>query len=379
MQTNTESPVMHDRRSAGRRLGLAPDRRIIALAMLAGVGLAGCDRTGNQASGGSDLPRRATVALIPLPESDPIGAVMRGGALRYERDVPSVRVEIAAPADAGLDARLHTLDQVLDRHVDAACLYLTIADGHVNGPYVRDRLARLRNRGTPIIAFGAQLASDRIAGHVGINLPDAAMLAGRELKSLAFPQRTLVLIHNDGRGSVERDAAQRLRSEAAEHADLVLLQELDGDDPAKPPRTAITDLVKLFPAVGLVVTLDPTPWLDPPLEWERELREHNRTVRFVTLASDPRLWRRLGTPAELGLAAGLIGPLDGELAYQAVQMAVELVSGERHGGAHRWVDVEVVTPANLPDFARRYSAAANGLDLSGYLPRGAATQPTTQP
>lgn len=366
-------------RTAGLRPGDAARRSpILALAVLAISGVTACDRTASQTGAAAGYARRATVAIVP-PAEAPLTAVIQGGALRYARDVPSVHVEVVAPKGAGLDARFEGLVEALSRPLDAVCFYLSVADVRQDGPRLREQLANLSNRGTPIITIGAELDAERVTGHVGAHLPDAAMLAGRELKSLVAPQRTFVLIHNDGRGDVERDAAQRLRSEAAKHPDLVLLREAEGDMAAATPRDVIADLVTLFPAVGLVVTLDPTPWLDSPLEWERALRERARSVRFVTLATDPRLWRRLGTPEEPGLAAGLVGPLDGDLAYEAVRMAVELVSGERRGSPTRRVAVELVTPSNLPEFARRYAAAANGVDLSSYLPRPAATQPGTQP
>ncbi len=343
------------------------------------IGLTACDRGVQRPTGGTEVTRRATVAHVGLPASDALGMALKGGALRYARDVPSVQVTVSEPADDGLAARLDALAHALTQPLDAVCLYLEPADVEADSAMLRERLAALGNRGTPIITIGAEFECDRIVGHVGVNLPDAATLAGEKLSELASPRRTYLLVHNDRRGARERDAAQRLRSATESQAGLVCLKEADGDADGPSPCGVISGLASLFPNCGLLVTLDPGPWLRGTLEWERGLRERSPGVRFVTLSAHPRLWRRLGGAGEPGFAAGLVGPLDGEIAYQAVRMAVELVAGERRGSAVRWVPVELVTSSNLGEFAARYGAAAGDVDFSAYLPRAATSQPATPP
>ncbi len=127
-------------------------------------------------------------------------------------------------------------------------------------------------------------------------------------------------------------------------------------------------LLERFPNAGLVVSLDPALWLTPQAGWERDLRQVSGDFRFATLSAAPSLWSRLGTPERPGEAAALVGPLDGEIGYAAVEMAAQLLLGASQIVRERAVPCELVTADNLADFARRYAAAANGLDVQPFLP-----------
>lgn len=339
---------------------------------------AGCDRTPKgPVSGNGDY--RATVAVVGPSEQDPIWLALRGGALRYQRDIPSVRVVTAAPAEPSIGARLAKLGELLQSRVDAACIYLSTADVH-DANALRAALDSFDTHGAALISIGEPFDHPRIEGHVGINKPEAAELLGRSLASITAPRRSYVLIHSAGRGDADEATRNRFESGAATQLDLVELKDVDLSQVSTAPADAVLDAAGLFPHVGVIVTLDPSVWLGASISWETALRSRSASARYATLSTAPTLWRRLGTPASPGLAAGLVGPLDGDISYAAVRMAVELLGGERRGHRERWMPVELVTPTSVGDFAKRYSAAAGDLDVSTFIPRASATtQPTTAP
>ena len=127
------------------------------------------------------------------------------------------------------------------------------------------------------------------------------------------------------------------------------------------------------------MTFSPDVWLTARAGWRRELRQRYSNFHFATLGAPPILWRQLGTAAARGQAAALVGPLDGDIGFAAVEAVVHILMNPNGPPPNHTIPCELVTSENLVDFARRYSVAANGLNVSSYLPAAATTAPIGDP
>ncbi len=317
-----------------------------------------------------------SIAMVGPGETHPQWPGVRGGALRYAAAVPSVRMQFANPSDSTADSLRQALTAVLAHQPRAVCLYLakpSLAD--VGG--LRANLKMIAREQILIVTMGERFQDTHVYGYVGADLPGAAERLGDNLPRVAAGRRSYLLLHDSGVTPLATACYQRFGSAMRRQRELTLLQERNAAEGKRSPVEIVEEMMKLFPNAGLLVTLDPDVWLDAPPGWTVKLREINRGFRFVTLSASPQLWPWLGTPAVPGDAAALVEPLDGEIGFAAVEIAVRALASERQSSPTRWIECEVVRPDNLADFARRYSAAANGLDVSAYL-RGTidvSTQP----
>lgn len=321
--------------------------------------LIGCDSQSTRP--GPDQARGALIVVIGPSETDPQWAGIAGGAQRYAGSVPFMRVQCVAPAaDTPRDLLAKVQETLADRP-QAVCLY--VADCASARPAIDAVLASH----ALVVTMGTPCGDVRVAGHVGPNLPDGAEALGRNLVRIAGGRLTYVLVHANGVDEQGTRCYQRF-SEQARQQDIRLLADATTPRRGESAAVLLRGLLERFPNAGLVVSLDPAPWLLPQAGLERELRAANAGFRFATLSAVPALWARLGTPERPGDAVALVGPLDGEIGYLAVEMAAQLLLGGNQTSRERTVPCELVTADNLADFARRYAAAANGLDVQCYLP-----------
>ena len=349
--------------SSRRRRGASA---AISLYLLAGALVIGCDRTSRTNPGRSLLKEGAPIIVVSPHADDPRWPGIRGGVLRYAKAVPTIRVECVVPPQDTPDSLRATLTAVLKKQPAAVCLYVTESDAR-EPTALRANLDRIARAQAVLITIGWSFDDKRVYGHVGVNLPEAAELLGRELARIAAPRHAYLLIHRDGASPLSTNCYQRFTSAARSQAGLTLLQDENLADRSRSPAQVVEDLLGLYPSAGLLVTIEPDVWLTAPAGWVRKLRSLNRDFHFATLSAAPPLWGQLGTVATPGDAAALAGPLDGDLGYAAVELAVQALTSEREPMPVRWIPCELVTAENLPDFARRYSVAAGGLDVSRYL------------
>lgn len=343
----------------GRRPA-APSATLMVAYLLVGTAVTGCERDRDAAA--KQALRGAFIAVVGPHVDHPQWPGIRGGARRYMDGVPSIRGDCLAPPEATPDSLAKTVRRVLERHPQAVCLY--VADPVL----VQTSIDLIKAEQTVLITMGRPTDAAWVYGHVGVGLTDAAEQLGANLKRVAGGRKSYLLLHEGGRGSLATNCYQRFIAAAQRQPDLVLLREISSAQDSRPQPELVEELLAQFTHSGLLVTLNPDVWLASRAGWNRRLRQLNSEFRFATLAAPPVLWPRLGTPAAPGDAAALVGPLDGELGYAAVEMAMRAILVSADGVRTRSIRCEVVTPENLIDFARRYSEAANGLDVSEYLP-----------
>lgn len=303
-----------------------------------------------------------------------------GGAERYARDVPAISVRCITSPDASGRAVVQTLAEAAAEKPAALCLFVTeVVQSHADE--IAATLAGSGFAGTLVVTMGARLPQVSAYGHVGIDWAGGAETLAAQAPRLVPERRSFLLLHSDGTNAEETDCYQRFRSASrrVESESWILLRELNSVSCAEAPTACVDELMALFPHAGAIISLDPAAWQHAPREWERDLARRYPHLRFMTLSAAPVLWHWLGTPSAPGLAAALLGPLDGDLGYAAVQMAVEGRLGGKSNASPRYLACEVVTPATLPAFARRYAAAANDLDVTPYLAGAIEILPPSPP
>ncbi len=306
---------------------------------------------------------RGTLIAVIGPGTDhPQWPGIRGGARRYFDVLPGVRGMCVAPRQNTGDALFDTMRAVLDQQPAAVCVYVT------NVALVRASIELAISRHVLVVTMGERVDDPRIYGHVDVSLPEAAELLAKHLQEVAADRRSYLLVHDAGRSPLDTSLYQRFITVARRVDDHVtLLDEVNAAAGFRVQSEVIEQLLRRFPHAGLVITLNPDVWLRSRAGWQRQLRDLNPTFRFATLAAVPALWSHLGTPDRPGEAAALVGPLDGDIGYAAAEIALKgiMTVGERAGS--RAIRCELVLPKDLPDFARRYSEAADGLDITPFL------------
>jgi ABC-type sugar transport system substrate-binding protein len=287
---------------------------------------------------------------------------VRGGAERFFANVPSLRYYCLAPPEENAASLRTTVERALDWHPNVVCLFIANADT------ARPTINLLARRSLLLVTMGAAPADARVAGQVGVDRAASAELLGANLAQVAAGRKSYLLIHNAARGEADRNCYLRFSAAAEHQYDVTLLQAVDGTAGDRTATQLVEDLLGLFSHAGLIVTLSPDVWLSAQPGWHHRLHGLNADFRFATLSAAPRLWQHLGTPERPGDAAALVGPLDGEIGYAAAQLGTQLLISTEKPASKITIPCELVTAENLPDFARRYSEAANGLDVSEYLP-----------
>ncbi|MBP7747895.1 MAG: sugar ABC transporter substrate-binding protein [Phycisphaerae bacterium] len=322
--------------------------------------LMGCERSDGPPSGDARALRGALVAVIGPAEGHPQWPGIRGGAERFAAGNPSLRLLCTAPREEWGETLATAVERVLSDRPAIVCLWIT--DPEAAAPSV----ARIANQQVVLVTMNARATAGYPAAHVDLDWSSAAHLLGSQLGVVAAGRRSYVLVHEEGRDPLATACYRRFAAAASRQYDLTLLEARRGTGD---PRAAVEELLGRFSHAGLVITLNPDVWLTARAGWDGELRARNREFRFATLSAAPVLWSRLGTPAAPGDAAALVGPLDGQIGYAAVELAARLLLGTQRATLERVISCELVTPETLADFAQRYAAAANGLDVSKWLPR----------
>lgn len=325
--------------------------------------LTGCERAADEA------PRTRPagglwISVVTPSEYAADWPGVAGGARRYLATTPTVSGECIAPRANETVAAF--MQRVLDRK--PAAIVLLVPSVALAEPLAR----AVRAAHLPLITIGEPLPDELAVGHVDVSAAEAGELLAKALPTVIGDGLSYVLVRTPAPGDGAERVYDRFMSVARQQAAPRLLAEAEGGGAAG-VAAAVTELLEQYPRTSLVVTLDAAVWLDPPLGWEVGLRRTSPDYRFATLSAAPRLWAALGTPERPGRAVALVGALDGDRGYAAAELAVRIVLNPETP-RRRGVPSELVTAGTLADFARRYSDAAGGLDIAGWLP-GARPSP----
>jgi ABC-type sugar transport system substrate-binding protein len=330
----------------------------------------GCGSDRGRTAGGRTLPADTLIAFIGPPSEEANSAAVCGGAQRYAARFPNVQCAMVAPRDENPTSLSAAIDDALSKNPLAICLYLDNARASQVIERIAEPIERIRQKGIVLVTIGPQLKNVAIYGQVEVGLPEAAEILAKNVESLLPPavnerrERSYALFHADGRDQSASEVYARFITTISDWRSMALLEARNTWSSDQPVQQLIADTLDRFSTVEVIVTLDPDPWL--ALQPRLRLPARNR---FATLAAPPRLWPRL----QSGEALALVGPLDGEIGYTAMELAAQGLMVIPDAPTRRVIRCELVTQANLDDFARRYAAAAN-LDLRELMPLIPATQ-----
>lgn len=280
---------------------------------------------------------------------------------RYGRR-PYIKCLALAPADDTPAALLTTVGRALDNHPLAVCLYVEDVDA------ARQAAERIAQAGALLVLIGRTIEGVASYGVVEVGWPDGAELLGNALDAVAGarPNPNLphvgpsyVLIHEEGQDETATLIYRRFTSAVRAKATMSLLAEQNATALKRSARELVEDALRTFPNARLIVTLNPEPWLS--LAPRLRLPPQNR---FATLSAAPLLWPRL----RAGEAAALVGPLDGEVGFAAVEMAVQGLMRVPYAPTRVVIQCALVTRETLDDFARRYAEAADIADVAELMP-----------
>lgn len=292
--------------------------------------------------------RDARIAFIGPSETDPDAPFIMGGARRYLQDFSTVHLLPFQPEDDSVKALRRTVETALADEPDAICVYLAEAEGG------GESLAKLlENRA--VVTMGGKLPGNLARRHVRIDYFGATAILAEHLRELVADGRSYAVVYDDSTPAARRAWGEFDRI-ARQWYSVKRLAERSA--PPTEQAAAVATILEQFRHTALVVTLDPRAWRDP--QAHAALGPPNR---FATVGSTPGLWKWL----EERKAAGIVGPIHGQIGAEAVALAVEAVFQETGAGTERVVPSELITRETLPDFADRYAAAA-GMEAADLLP-----------
>lgn len=353
-----------------RRLAIARISTALAvLQLLLGTSVTGCKRDEGSVPRAVIPSADSVFYFIGPSEFDPRWPAIRGGARRQAAKLPPMDIRYVAPRGDDPALRAALVQECINQNAIGACLFVNDhAVGEENAadsaraesrddPYEK-LAADLRSASVLVVTIGRRLSSGVEFGHVDVGAADGAEQLGERLEFVAPGKQSYVLLNERGRGPLGDLNYTRFSNAVRRTHAFTLLDERDVYASATPARRHIRDMLAKFSHAGLVVTLAPDPWLalQPRLALDG-------STQFATLGASPALWPRL----QSGEAAALVGPLDGEIGYQALRLAWEGLVSARPSGSVVMIDSEVVTPDRLEAFAKRYADAA-GLDLKTLMP-----------
>lgn len=305
--------------------------------------LNGCDAQPATHSTAQPVPKNPFIAFIGSWRGDPHFEALFGGARRYAEEIGTVRLQPFVPSDGSPSSTKAAIREALQGRPHALCL--CIGDQPESGEYV----TLAASEGAAVVTIGDPTPSEAAYARVIIDWADAAELLGRQLPRVAAGRRSYVLLHEDGRSATATQTYQRFRQAAAEHADLAMLTERNASTGDVRPADLVRDMLEQFRNAALVVALTPSTWYaDAP---GTALGPSNR---LVALGAAPHLWDALRE----GRVAALVGPIDGDAGYAAMELAMRALVERKRLGVVRVIPSEIVTRDNLDDFSRRYRAAA---------------------
>lgn len=354
----------------------APARRRPALrvatylAVLAVV--TACERAPDTPPAAETFAHGLRIAVVGAHETHPQWPGIRGGAQRYFEGVPSLVGDLVAARDATPDSLTAAVERVLERKPNAVCLHVADADA------ARAAIDRIVRAQVILITMGTRSGEERVSKHIGVDWPGGAELLAANLPRIAAGRKSYLFLHARGRDENATLCYQRFAAAVERQFEVTCLQEINATEDPRPPAAVVEDMLRLFPHAGLLLALEADVWLTGRAGWLTDLRALNREFRFATLAAAPALWSRLGTADAPAEAAALVGPLDGDIGYAAVEAAARKLLSPTNIFPAPVIPCELVTPDNLSDFARRYAAAANGLNVAAFLPsRAEQGRPTS--
>lgn len=332
---------------------------LFVTAALIGASGAACQPQPHTPVSGTPPTVARQVTFIGPSADDPRTPAIFAGAQRFIRSLPAYQLATASPTDHSAAALQASIRSATKTHIDALVVFVEDASA------VTDVLDEVQTQYTLCVAVGAPIDSQAIQTQVRVDWEAGARLLGAHLTELSGPARSFVVLRRDD------PAASAANYNAFRHAanreyGLAMLGETRLTGVAEADRRAVRDLLETYPRTRLVVSLSQFPWTHtPPSQILKDAQ------RFAAVGAPPEFWRHLVD----GRAAGLIGYLDGDAGFLAMQAVFEQLTSSGDPHRIRGVAPRVVKREDLPVFIADYAEAA-GVDVAELLARANVTAET---
>ncbi len=305
----------------------------------------GCDSAGDP----RDLPESVSarrIVVIAEDREEPLWSMLGKVAASGRSRRRPLEILVDAPSLSSATAQQELLRKLTSPQPLALCLIPTELDA------LRGQLDALVRGGLPVILIGRDLPETRRTAYCGPVEYEIGQAAARVAATLAaHGSRTVILAHA---GADDRMYGERYAGFVRElplFRDVTLLREVDCGRTRGDALTLIRSEARRYPRAGCWVLLGDWPFRALP-DAERLLGPDDRIVLcHVGLKYLPRLRRT-------DLAALVTADL-ARAAEQAVSLAIQWTDPKAvPEQTIVTIPVEVVTPENLADYERRFSAAS---------------------
>lgn len=312
-------------------------------AAIAGPGtiMSGC--SSDEAASRRTAKIKGSVFIIGLSETHPQWPAIRDAALHYAQKRPLIDCRAQAPNTLSQQDLNATVEQAIRDKPNVICLLVNNADTALTSAQT------IISTGITLITAGTRLDLPNVYAHVSIDYATAAEHLGTHLPHIADDRKAYLLLHAAAANAEQEARHARFLAAAGRHAGPRLLDQQDQSRSRYTPAQLVELMLKRFPRSRLVVTLTPDAWLERPPE--NLLPDHTDLITFGT---SPALWPLL----ENGRALALVGPLDGEIGRDALDLAMQAILEIPRTSSERIVSCEMITRDTFEDFAARYEAAA---------------------
>lgn len=305
--------------------------------------LTACDRNPLEPKREREFPKNPRIAFIGTFDGDPAWPAIVGGARRFANKIDGVILDVLVPADASGSSLERSALEALERKPHCICLSTP------NRPETSTLIRRLVGEGVFVVSIGDSLDAQDAHAHVLVDWPKAGELLGTELARVAGGKKSYVLIHDDGASETGTRIYNRFRAEAVEQSGMKLLMQSGPASNHGSAADQVRAALQTFPNAGLVITLSPRAWRES--KPEALLGASNL---MATIGATPELWDSVRD----GRATAIVGCIEGDVGYAAVDLAMRaLIEGKRLGIV-REIEMELVTRDSIEEFVTRYRRAA---------------------
>jgi ABC-type sugar transport system substrate-binding protein len=304
--------------------------------------LTACDTVQSSTASDSAVPAEPRFIFIGTHRGDPGWPAIDGGARRYAAQIGRIKLESVLPEDQSAECLRRAVRKVADSKPHVVCIMVQ------DRPEFEEALRTLVQAGAIIITIGEMIGGPESYASVIVDWAVAAAALGEALPGIAAGRRSYVLLHDTATPAGKR-ISDRFRQTAESLTGLTMLESRTTGADGERPGDVVRGMLDRFRHTGVVVSLDPAVWLAP--DSSTLLRAENR---FATLGAAPPLWPALRE----GRAVALVGPIDGDVGYAAMELGMRALIERKRLGVVRIIPTEIVTPDTLDDFVKRYEAAA---------------------
>lgn len=272
--------------------------------------------------------------------SNEFAPFIRRGVVRAVEDF-NANVELIGPVGPVAEVQIAELEQLLDSGIDG--LAISSVDSAALAPIIDRYLAR----GIPVVTFNTDNPASKRLAFIGQNLDESGYQAA-QLLAEAMGGRgdvMIITIDADAQWSLQRESGARRAF--AKYPDIRVVQTVHtGTEPLE-IYTAIERAMQTHQEVTGILSLDCCS--SPPAG---EYARRNMKLDEVKIVGFDELARTLELIEE-GIVTASISQDPERQSYEAVQMLIEFINGQRRMPDNIDTGITIITAENVNEFVTK--------------------------